>query len=470
MMKKLIAVVMALMLLSGSALAAETDSPSAELKWSVKIGKDWSEATGEQTVNGNEMVFTVGQKLYKINRLTGETIKTADMSAAPSWGGIAPVVVDDKIIVALDGGIIEAYDYDEMNRLFTTETFGGQVMTDLVSDGTYVYTGFMANDGKYVAINLEDGATAWTFACSGGFYGADARIIDNYILFGSDKGSDPSAKLYVLDKATGDKVSEFEVDGNLRSGTAYENGRLYFVTTTGYLYSASFKDGSLTDVKSRQFEAGSTTTPTVADGRVYFGMGGFTGPVNGIAVADADTLEQIYIAETAGQPQSNLPVVKGDGENYIFTTYNAEPGGLLMLTDNGSNTTANIKEIFTPKDDQVNYCWSNITVTEDNYIYYKNDSGYLFGLKLSLPSDENEGNESGTGSENNGSGDGNNSSDNNQNGNVNNGQDGQNDSSGNISDGDDNPPMGDSFPLAMIAAIVLISAGVAVIAKKKQNA
>lgn len=141
-----------------------------------------------------------------------------------------------------------------------------------------------------------------------------------------------------------------------------------------------------------------------------------------------------------------------------------------MLTDNGSNTTANIKEIFTPKDDQVNYCWSNITVTEDNYIYYKNDSGYLFGLKLSLPSDGNEGNESGTGSENNGSEDGNNSSDNNQNGNVNNGQDGQNDSSGNIADGDDNPPMGDSFPLAMIAAIVLVSAGVAVIAKKKQNA
>lgn len=380
-----------------------TSAEQTVLSWAVKLGTDWTEPTSAQAIYKSFIVFTVGDKLYKLNRKTGEVISFVKMAAASSWGAAAPTVADDMIFVALGDGMVQAFNAETLTPLWKSESFLGQALTAVTYSEGYLYTGFWRGEtetASYVCLSAEDADTTkqdesksavWTYNSAGGFYGAGALIAGNAVIFQTDNGvsdaESDGASVTSLNKTTGEPISSLSIHGDGRSNISFDakSGRIFFTTKPGYLYSASVDEsGILSDIKFKQYGAQTVSTPTVFGGRVYFGIGGFVGNNNAVVVANANTLEPIYSAAMPAYPQCTVLLsnfnTNSTGKVTLYATYNAEPGGVMVLEDSAGQTAPKLADLYTPQGDKINYCMSDVIADTDGTLYYKNDSGYLFAL------------------------------------------------------------------------------------------
>lgn len=363
-------------------------SEEAQLKWSLKLGTSYANAPSVPAVSG-DYVFTMSQnKLYKINAENGETVKTAEMCDVPSFG-YTPVLIDGgRIFCPLEGGKVQAFDLDTMESLWVyTDPLGGQALSPLVFDSGLVYTGFWNDeeiDANYVCLDAENGSLKWSYTQKGGFYWAESAVIGDYLIIGGDNGSgepDGIAALNCFNKTTGELIDTSEVIGDQRSGITQYNNSLYFVTKAGYIYKVKLNgNGEFDSVEKSKLSGASTSTPVIHDGKVYIGVqsSGFSG---NIAVIDAKNLELIYSVPMNGYPQSEVLLTTAYDDVYIYSTYNAGPGGITVI--NGSSSKAN--QLFTPDEGHRSYCISPVSVTEDGTLIYKNDSGTIFAIGKAAP-------------------------------------------------------------------------------------
>ena len=101
--------------------------------------------------------------------------------------------------------------------------------------------------------------------------------------------------------------------------------------------------------------------------------------------SDAKTMKEIYTADMQGYPQASMLVSTGyeqtSGKVYIYSTYNAKPGGITVFEDSQGQTSVVKTELFTPDTDMQQYCISTVSAGEDGTLYYKNDSGNIFALR-----------------------------------------------------------------------------------------
>ena len=382
--------------------SAQTPTSDASLLFSKKFGGNYKAAPTPPVVVGDTILLVSGVKLYKLNAETGEEIASVKMEGTTLYTTISPLYADGKVFVALDEGIVQAFDYETMKSLWVyTDKIGGQALCPITYDNGYIYTGFWVDEtenANYVCLSVKDENTKketesksakWTYKALGGFYWAGCCVTDKYVVFGKDDGkknSESSSKIICLNKSTGKAVSTLSVKGDIRSSVTYsaETNSYYTSSKAGYVYKFSMDSaGKLSSLKSYKAVGAVTATPVIYNGRLYVGCQ--NGSAGKFIVLDAKTMKEIYTADMQGYPQGSVLLSTGyeqkSGKVYIYSTYNAKPGGITVFEDSQGQISAVKTELFTPDSDKQQYCISTITAGEDGTLYYKNDSGNIFALK-----------------------------------------------------------------------------------------
>lgn len=388
---------------------------NAVLNWATKVGKSWNDGPSPVAIVGDDIVYTSGDKLMRMNKETGVVDSVVGQRAGTNSYAIQPVTYADGMIFSgFDGGV-QAFDAKTLESLWVyKDSVGGQAISPIYYNDGYIYTGFWSSgwsetdSGNFVCIDVKDEdptktdeakSAKWTYTNVGGFYWTGAYATDKFIVVGSDNGTDDNSpsKVRTFDKETGKVIDSKEAVGDIRSSVSYDKDTdaYYFTTKGGYLYKAEINaDGKFTKLDSIALGGASTSTPTVLNGRAYVGVNGSGwGNYKGsaIAVIDLDSFEIAYKAETKGYPQtSGLGVVNKDGYNYVYFSENAAAGAIRYVKDkkgvtevldaqivNGKKTAPSL---FTPTGAQAQYAIADLVADENGTIYFKNDSGYIMAV------------------------------------------------------------------------------------------
>ncbi len=400
-MKKLICLFLSMTLLIGGVLAVRAQNGvvsaptpitalTTHCRWAVRCGSSYRNAPSIPTLAGDFLAVMSGKNLLKLDTKTGGIVQTAAMSETPSFSTVAPTYENGIVYCPLDDGTVEAFDFSSMEKLWSYhDERGGQSLTTVVYDDGCVYTGFWNNDDEpaaFVCLDASTGELLWRTEQIGGFYWASCAVDGDFVVFGRDDGTvfdDGDSELFAFDKKTGEIADRLPVIGDVRSAVvkSEENGRLYVVTKGGFLYSFVLSDGEFADVRSVSLGGASTCAPVICRNRLYVGV---QDTVTGghILVADADSLAEIYRAQTPGYPQNQALLTTAYGDTvYLYSTYNANPGGIVMLSDRAGQTEPHVKELFVPESGQTAFCISTVSADADGTLYYKNDSGVIFALE-----------------------------------------------------------------------------------------
>lgn len=232
---------------------------------------------------------------------------------------------------------------------------------------------------------------------------------------GQDRSSSATGALLCLDPSTGEELNRWDgLRGDVRSSIARDgDGRFYFTSKGGYLYSAAVTqtaDGwKITDTRSCALSNGSgdpstpamsTCTPVLYKGRAYIGVSGtsqfgaYTG--HNITVVDLDSMSVLYSVPTKGYPQTSGLLTTAYEYPSVYFFDNFTPGTLRLLEDTGTapgkTTTETYQEggstrtvetayaLFTPANDQAQYAICSPIADSKGTVFFKNDSAYLMAL------------------------------------------------------------------------------------------
>ena len=414
-------------------------SDTAVLSWANKLGDGFgSSALGCPILieeGGVEFLIVYsGRKLYKVESVTGTVVATGDMCDGSSFAITSATYGADcgMLFVALSGGVVQAFDAATLESLWIyRDALGGQPNCPLTYYDGYVYTGFWnqeKEDANFVCLSATDedpasGSEAklarWTYTRQGGFYWAGAYVCGDYLLVGADDGKDlyfsATGALLCLDPSTGEELDRWDgLQGDVRSSIAKgEDGRFYFTSKGGYLYSAAVTrtaDGwKITNPRSCLLSNGSnnpdtpamsTCTPVLYNGRAYIGVSGTSqfGAYSGhnITVVDLDSMAVAYSVPTKGYPQTSGLLTTAYEEPCVYFFDNFTPGILRLLEDtpNGpaKTTTETYQDgastrtveaayaLFTPGNDQAEYAICSPIADSKGTLFFKNDSAHLMAL------------------------------------------------------------------------------------------
>ena len=374
-------------------------------KWTKALGSGFAAAPSVQIIVDDSLVVMSGKNIYKLSMADGEILVQGKMVKAIDWGYTPATYANGMIFAPLTDGTVQAFDAKTLESLWVySDPLKGQALSPITYSDGYIYTGFWnseTKDAAYVCIPVtdEDAENAteaqkalWRDVVKGGFYWAGSVVVGDYVVYGTDdatSGSTGTAKILSRNKLTGELMDVHDIVGDQRSSIAYAGGKVYFTTKAGYLYSAELgKDGKLNNLKGKNYtEYGlmSTSTPVVYNGYVYFGIAkdNFSAPYNTMMV-DANTLDVAASVAMQGYPQCSMLLStayeKSTGKIYLYSTYNNNPGGITAIEVDQAAKTMTATEIYTPSHPQ--YCITSLICDGEGTIYYKNDSGYLFAVKL----------------------------------------------------------------------------------------
>ncbi|MBR6518453.1 MAG: PQQ-binding-like beta-propeller repeat protein [Oscillospiraceae bacterium] len=389
----------------------KTPTEKVALKWSTKLGENWGNAPSVAIIVDNNIITMSGSILYKLDPHTGEVVDTAQMVSTPNWGYTPPTYANGMIFCPLNNGVVQAFNATTFESLWVFKDLkGGQANSPVTYSDGHIYTGFWngeSGDANFVCIDVTDydadqkdepKTAVWSLTHNGGFYWAGAVVVGDAVIVGTDdgdaEGSDAGSSLYSFNKKTGEVITKLALAsdaGDQRSSIAYdkENGKIYFTTKGGYLYSAKVNsDGTITALKGVNYDAQLTSTPIVYKGKAYFGIGSgirTDGSEGSFVVADADTLKEILRVELKGYPQGSAllsTAYEAEGYLYFYMTYNDKPGGISMVkvkTDAQTASDAQLIEIYDAAGFE-QFCIASIICGDDGTLYYKNDSGNFFAV------------------------------------------------------------------------------------------
>ena len=426
---------------------AVTDAPSpiyatdGTLYWAVQLGEGYSSgAVSNPILVNGELVVYAKDKIYRIDKDTGATIKTGTMAGTSDFAINGPTYADVMLLVGLSNGRVQAFDAVTLKSLWIyTDPLRGQSNCPITVSNGYAYTGFWnseTRDGSFVCLSLTDEDpsrtdeakyASWRHVQNGGFYWAGAYVCDDFVMVGTDDGEAGCSYLYLLDPATGAELdSKSDLDGDIRSTIAYDKttDAYYFTSKGGSFYRVKVKkeNGSpvISTCEALKLNNGvngpetppmSTSTPVVYKGRAYIGVSGtgqFT-PYSGHNITVIDLTGEMSIAysvPTQGYPQTSglltTAYEKATGYVYVYFFDNYLPGTLRVLRDSAGQekpeylTRESYKglaydtphALFTPVKPEAQYAICSPIVDENGTIYFKNDSAHLMAFGSALKSME----------------------------------------------------------------------------------
>lgn len=400
------------------------------LYWASKLGNGYdSGAVGSPIIVNNELITYASNKIFRVDTVTGQIIKTGIMAGTSSFAITSPTYAEGMVFVALSDGKIQAFDAVSLESLWIYKNpLGGQPNCPLTVHNGYLYTGFWNEEQRYanfvcVSITDEDPSNgnetkreSWYHNHLGGFYWAGAYANDDFVLVGTDDGTSSctsqTSSMLLFDSLSGKLLDSWDgLDGDIRSTVVYDNttNAYYFTSKGGTFYSFKvskssdgWEIGSTWSVKLNNGAENiktnppmSTCSPVVYNGRAYVGVSG-TGQFNNysghnITVIDLNSKKIAYKAMTQGYPQtSGLLTTAYDGYAYVYFIDNATPGILRVLRDKPGQTSADYMTqegsytsayaLFTPTGDQAQYAICSPIVDEYGTFYFKNDSAYLMAF------------------------------------------------------------------------------------------
>ena len=404
-MKRTIALLTAALLLFCLALpcpaagltSAPTPTAEAELLFTRKLGSGYKNAPSPIAAGDGVIYTAAGKNLYKLDALTGETLAAQPMESVSTYTATPPLLADDTVYMPLDDGIVQAFSAEDLTPLWQyTDPLGGQGLTPIVCEDGYLYTAFWngeRDEANFVCLPAKgsgEQSALWTFSSKGGFYRTAPLLQGDYVIVGSDNGEQvdqpaaPSA-VYSLHKRTGKQVASLATAGDIRAGIGYDEttGACYTVSKAGILYRflADPANGKLSSLTGVALPGSSTVTPVPYQERLYTASA--DGRKGLFTVRDAATLAELCSAELPAPSQGDMLVstaYEDDGRILIYTTYNAPPGGVYVIEDAPGRTEIQAKELFAPPEGMGQYCFCPLAADACGRIYYKNDSGTIFGL------------------------------------------------------------------------------------------
>ena len=379
---------------------------SIEVKWERQMGDYVSPSSGSTPIIVGDKIYTQsGGKVYMLDKETGETLKSADAVANAGFNLIPMTYGDGMLFVLLSNGIIQCYNASTLESLWIyKDPMGGGCNSPIRYDNGYIYIGFQNRKANFVCISAtdedptnpkEEKVPIWRV--NGNGYQWDGAWTNEKYVFVVDQ----TGRLLCMDKATGEMVQCIQTKASkVRSDISYYNGRIYFSTQSGYLYSYNIAEDGKVDTENLiepLFLGSSTTstsTPAVYNNRLYIGIsngGNFGTEGFAILVADIDeetgALSVAYLVPTDGYCQTSGLIVKGyekeTGYVYVYFLANSAHGTLYMIKDAPGMKEADPESgaFYTPSHEQ--FCIASAVADSDGNIYMKNDSAWQFTIRRS---------------------------------------------------------------------------------------
>lgn len=382
-----------------------TPTESAAELWKVNLATaaDKMVSLGDPIIAGGYVFVTTNSELVKIDD-AGKVV------ARVSKGGITsyfsrPVYADGLIISANDDGSVYAFSAKTLECVWKTSALeapaaGGRYQansTMTVANGC-VYAEFVtgagasgtATGGAMLCIDIATGKVVWsevttkTGSSTGeGYYWAGAAASGFDLVIGDESGC-----VKLIDGKSGKVKSTVSLSGNpvratiVSAGT--EGGNPVFLAIgrqPATLYKIVREGDALRLAGSCEFAKVSTSTPAVANGKVY--VGGSDASYNGqftvIDLASMEVEKTLDMGKKAEVKASPIASVQGS-DVYVYFTCNKTPGAVYCF----NQSTGEVAEIYTPSGSNAGYCTASVIADARGNLYYTNDSGALFALKAAL--------------------------------------------------------------------------------------
>ena len=394
----------------------------AVLYWATQVGEDkmlWTDSPTAFTVADNGFLYICSADyIVKIDKFTGKEVSRAKMAGAAMYATKGPAYADGKVFMALDGGIIQAFDAETLTSLWIyTNKNGGSPKCDITVENGYLYTGFWkseTDDADFVKVSVADKDTTkadevktaeWEFTHKGGFYWTTAVIDDGTVIFGAENSTDSGSdnlSLVALDDATGErKKFAASANGDVRSKVVLKDGVVYFTSRNNKVSTASPKtgEGCTLDLNLaldlQNFAC--TSTPIVENGRIYVTLNGpGWDAYNHSLIVVLDAVEEengkimpkiAYVVETSAacQAEGVFAGVDEEGYNVIYYVENGmtgivrklrdkagmnEPIDTVEETDTAGNKHICPPAIFTPQGDHAQCCAVDPIYDEETGLLY----------------------------------------------------------------------------------------------------
>ena len=388
---------------SGAVVARSTPASETGAAWmqTLKSADDWRTSVSDPIVVNGDLYLVVGDQL-QVRSASDGSLKSSVQLAASADSICRLVYADGVVVVPLHGGRLQALTADTLATVWLTDALpadaknGDQqaLSTLTVHDGS-VYFGTAAADwtsstsGYLRRVSISDGTVVWTIHDDGcGYYWDGVAFVGDVAVVADDSG-----RVVAYDADAGTELHAFSLGAGVRSTPVASGDAVYVVSTDGVLHKLRVgADGSLTETGSVSFGTSSTTTPTVFGDDVvvagtskegYANSWGGTSYYGLLAVVDAASLA-LKSSVTTLSDGSHIPadvksaplVSRTSGGAYAYFTSNSTPGAVYACLLGADRAFT----LFTPAEEQQQYCMASVVADGDGSLYYVNDSGTLFKL------------------------------------------------------------------------------------------
>ncbi|HWN22577.1 MAG TPA: carboxypeptidase regulatory-like domain-containing protein, partial [Gaiellaceae bacterium] len=233
---------------------------------------------------------------------------SVDLSGQISFA--SPVIADDRIHVAFDGGRLNALDLDDGETLWTFTTGAAFRSTPAVADGK-VYVGG-GDSGRFHALDAATGEPLWSYETGDRLTYAAPAVVDGTVYFGTGWGTDNGGWVYALDATTGALRWKHFVGPQIYFAPAVGGGRVYAASYDAQRL-AALDAATGEEIWSLGRSGDSFAAMPAYDGeQLYVATNNFDTGAGSVLAIDAATGELLWEAEGHGDGAGNAPVVFGD--------------------------------------------------------------------------------------------------------------------------------------------------------------
>jgi outer membrane protein assembly factor BamB len=306
------------------------DKASGSLRWSYKVSNTEPRAfqffSTPALGNGRIFVGAANRRLYCLDAASGKLLWQAQMS---DWIRSKPAVIGSDVMVVAMDGTVQAFS-SSGKELWRSKVGEHQVMADLVADDAGVLVS--SSDLYLHSLRPSDGKLQWRHSLIEAAYINGERIPADMIAGGADYQSSPTVVdgiayvggpnrfVYAVDAATGKEIWRFETSGQVSGTPTVAEGRVYFGQQGGNkeFYAVDAKTGQ--PVWSKRL-GWAWVGASYAAGRIFVGT--VEGDFIGLQAATGDIL---WKREMTG---SIYPAAATDTKN----VYTGAKGGYFYALD-----------------------------------------------------------------------------------------------------------------------------------------
>ncbi|MFP6567977.1 MAG: PQQ-binding-like beta-propeller repeat protein [Dehalococcoidia bacterium] len=201
------------------------------------------------------------------------TAACSRISTPEGWS--AGVVKDDALIIGTAEGSLLAVDKINGSTLWRAEL---QALEDVdqaiygkpaIADDAVYVGGY---NGSLYVFDLQGQETKWGNQPMGGPIVGGPALVDDLVIVGTaaeESQDDGKGAVYAIDAESGDTVWRFPAEGGVWSSPTVADGVVYFGTLGQTIFAVSLEDGS--ELWRRNTGGAVVASPLVVGGRVYVG-------------------------------------------------------------------------------------------------------------------------------------------------------------------------------------------------------